>query len=215
MEVSELLLPDGRPSGVWKCGKCGRAHAHNRAGQAPDSEWNREQSQACCDRRCQDCKAPLERLSPYAICRGCLTKHDEQRRTERFEKATKLTVAEWGASDAGPMLYSEDRDRWFDDLDGVDEWVAEADEDDEDEPRERPAYLWCTTPIKWQPDVAGDLADEMHSVFGEDSSDQIPPDQWKRLEKFVGSWWAQNKITSYQPDFTRCVLLPVEPKGAA
>lgn len=205
MNAVQLLNPNGSPSGVWACGKCGSLHGHTTTKTGYDSEFNLQRAQVCCDRRCLDCNAPLERLSPYAVCRGCLPRRDERQRNERFKKATKLTVEEWGKSGAGPMLYSEILDRWFDDLDGVDEWVEDG---DEDEPRERPAYLWCTVPMKWEPDVGGDLADQMHDNLGEDTPDQIPGAEWKRLEHFVSEWWAKNKVASYQPDFSRCVLLP-------
>lgn len=217
MNAVELSLPNSEPSRVWMCGQCGRLH--NRTYQAVGDGKGRQYTEAerdefgrlaavqCCDYRCEVCG---EKVKPFHGL--CDTHHSEkwaaeslQREAARFAAAKKLTEEQFLSSDASENpLYDGHGDHWFSDLDAV----ADYDGD------ERPAYLWCSMPIQWVPDVAGWLDDKMHDLYHEGAADEISAVEWKRLEQVVEAWWAEVKPTSYDPDYRRCVVLG-ESNGAA
>lgn len=62
--------------------------------------------------------------------------------------------------------------------------------------------------MAWKPDASGYIADQLHDNFHEDAGDDITDAEWKRLDAFVDEWWEKQGVVSYQPDFSRCVLLP-------
>lgn len=213
MDAVELLLPESKPSGVWMCRKCrvlaASCHSPVQVGDRETtweekSESARKRAERCCNPTCDKCGAKCR--PEYRLCEPCdaLKRAEDARRREArlFEKATKLTVDEWGKSDAAEWLFDDRCDKWFRDLDEAEEWYAD------DEERERPAYLWCSVPIRWKPHASDDIASQMHDHFHEDASDDIPDAEWKRLDAFVNEWWAEQGVVSFEPDFSRCVLLP-------
>lgn len=215
MNAQQLLMPDGKPSGVWMCGACtclvGRSNATiplEPDGKMPSPEKCAEivrlQAVRCCDYRCEVCSARCKQYHRLCDAHAAEQSNERERAREaaRFEKATKLTVDEWGKSDAAELLYDNRCDKWFRDLDDAEEWYAD------DEERERPAYLWCSDVIRWKPDASGYIGDRMHDHFHEDACDEIAGAEWKRLDEFVDKWWEEQGVVSYEPDFSRCVLLP-------
>lgn len=205
MNAVELQLPGGAPSGVFACGKCGiiSSGSHVRGTDTVIRERLQRLANECCaPPTCADCGKVREK-NYYVVCDRCKEKRDAGREVERFEKAKKLTVEEWSASASADCFLLDDRcDKWFRDLDDAEEWYAD------DAERERSAYLWCTTPVKWKPDASGDIADRMHDHYSEDACEGISDAEYKRLDEFVNQWWEEQGVVSYEPDYSRCVLLP-------
>lgn len=217
MNAVELLLPGGKPSGVFMCGQCHRIESYNGVpARFPNpevswkddekvtsqhAEWMRERAEGCCrPTLCNRCMKPSGRQY-VMICGGCAVIQEHEREVEKFTAAVKLTVEQWGASDAAEMLYDSLCDKWFRDLDDAEEWYAD------DEERTRPAYLWCSKVISWKPDASGDIGDRMHDLFNEDACNDITQAEWDKLDAMVTKWWEEQGVVGYDPDFSRCVLL--------
>ncbi len=193
MNAVELFHQDGRPAGVWYCGKC-KCIVGDRTG-------GKDAAEKCCEpSKCEQCGAEVERY--WRSCGECRRKNEVKREQERFALSKKLTLDEWGASDVcDNMLMHPTADKWFRDLDDFEEWLSC------DSGRVRPSYLWCSEHIRWRPDASGDLRDRLHDNFHEDAADDISDDEYKRLDDMVNAWWQENRVISYEPDYSRCVLL--------
>jgi hypothetical protein len=195
----ELLMPDGKPSGVKACGACRLVYGERHAAFGITAE------SCCTEAKCDRCGAGLgctvNRRS-YTFCDQCRRNHEAEREAARFAKATKLTPGEFAASEAGGwMLYSNSADRWFVDLDEADDHFS-----DYEEP-ERPAYLWCSRPVNMVPDFAGHIGDMLAGEYDDDAYDRIPKEAIEELNDFERQWWAKYGPTSYQLDYSRCVVL--------
>lgn len=82
MNAQQLHLPDGTPSDFWLCGNCKSAWGHKQA---------KERAESCC--LCSGCKCPL---SAYGYqCDACEAKNRAEYDRRVFEKAQKLTPAEY------------------------------------------------------------------------------------------------------------------------
>jgi hypothetical protein len=210
----EMLMPDGARSGLWLCGKCHHLSAWNGTpalfptdpGVTADqreknSAWMREHAERCCrPTTCRDCGEPTGKQY-YSVCPACMRRSEEEKERALFQKAAKLTVAEWAADAGGGWLYDGRADKLFRDPDEAEEWYAD------DPGRTRPAHLWCTTPIAWKPDASGWLADAMHDRYHEGAVDGIDAAEWKRLDELVLRWWEEQGVEGFDVDHTRCVVL--------
>jgi hypothetical protein len=219
MSSVELLLPDGKPSAVWMCRECRLIRTRTHQPIADGSgrtytpkerdEFARLEAEACCtEAQCARCTAGLGRKVKHGghmLCNECQSIRQAEQEAARFEKAAKLTEAEFIKSNAAEnMLYDERHDHWFRDLDDAEEWYAD------DEERERPAYLWCTEPVGREPDFAGHVGSLLAENFHDDADEQIPEDAWKELAAFEQKWWGDYSPTSFEINYSRCVLLNAE-----
>ena len=185
MDAGELLMPDHNPSGVYFCGKCRMTTA------------NHAYAVRCCNERCERCGSAKHKYR--AMCDACCAKAERDREAARFDKAKRLTPAEYD----GPF-FVPNSDRFFADLEAFEEHYH-------DEPEEvKPRYLWCGSPVRMTPDFEGNLRDRMHGNFHEDADDSIPKAAWDELNAFEKKWWEGNKPESWDIDYSRCVVLDLE-----
>lgn len=125
MNPIELLMPDGKPSGVFACEKCGTV--------------NNIQSivSRCCNWKCDQCGKDVTR--GMTKCIHCICEASRKRTLERLEAAEE--VNEWGS-----WVYSEDftghNDGWFTSLEDLIEYVGEL---DADERGDLPDFVFCST----------------------------------------------------------------------
>lgn len=88
MEGKELFVREGDEfvrSGVWYCGKC-----HMTASSADKAE------KCCCPKLCDVCGKEIEKDRPYRTwCASCAKKNEDAKEKARFDKARKVTLAEY------------------------------------------------------------------------------------------------------------------------
>jgi hypothetical protein len=214
MDAAELHLPDGKPSGVFICGKCRHltASCHSPIGDTGGRRWAdaerveyaRKQAEKCCNWTCETCGKPARQF--YALCDDCLgmkrAADERAKEAAAFEQATKLNLAAFGRSDAcDNMLYDARIDKWHRNLDEAEEWYAE------DEERTRPVYLWLSEVKRDPPNLEDRVSDYIGDNFHEDAAAEMPAAAWKELSDFEDQWWEKYGPTTYEPDPKRCVLL--------
>jgi hypothetical protein len=116
MTASELFHADGKPTGVFYCGKCRIVHR------------DRIMADNCCvPYRCKYCDVEVDKYR--LVCAACCRKQDIAKEAARFEKAEKLTA--WD----GPVVMP-DSDRYFSD---VGDYLDQTEWDEEQTECE---YLW-------------------------------------------------------------------------
>lgn len=206
MNATELLTPDLKPSGVWVCGTCRKVQAVTLLGELlgnvrdKDAEFKsahaRSQAEKCCEQPVCKCGKPRDRYR--TICDDCSRQREQEAERRRFEAAEKVEY------DGGMVMTPGDT--FFSDLDALEDHYADADPED----GTKPEYVWLTKPVKFALDLSGDLLDRVHDRMHEDAADQFDAAALKELDEFGKAWWAKHGVASYEPDFTRCVLLTHE-----
>jgi hypothetical protein len=182
MDGKELYFADGKPSGWWVCSVC--KHVDN----------SLEYANNCCQPRKCACGVKLGgRAYPYNSCEACRNRNEQKRESDRFALAKKLTPSEWD----GPIFTRSDN--FYMDLE---DYLDQREDKGE-------TYVWCTTPIKFEPDVHNMLEsalDEHH----EDAYDNITSKEIADLQKHVDEWAEKQCITSHEIDYKRCVIIEAE-----
>ena len=180
MDGKELYFADGKPSGWWMCGNCKHVD-------------NSEYANNCCQPRKCSCGVKLNKNSGYVSCETCRKKNEEQKELERFKKTIKLTPNEYD----GPV-FSRGETFYMD----LEDYL------DQREDKET-TYVWCTQPIKFEPDVHNMLESALDSHH-EDAYDNITNQEIANLQKHVDEWAEKQCITSYEIDYKRCVIIEAE-----
>jgi hypothetical protein len=186
MEATELFLKEGRPAGVFFCGKCRRV-----SGEKDIAE------QCCLPRRCDKCSK--ETLSQSAIrCQACWDAEKANRERERFKKAEKLT--EWSG-----WVYADGvgyRDGYCESLDEFYDWLDENPMDIQ--------YVWA---CKENFFAHADIEDLLTPIL-DNAYEDFDSDDFKGLAELKAAIAAFNDVNaglaSYEPDYTKAVLLDVK-----
>lgn len=153
-----------------------------------------DHAKTCCDRKCEDCEAQLEKKSHYVVCDACRVKRDAAKEAKRFDDATKIPEAEYDG-----WVYDENAEEYYA---SVEEWRERFDDDSSDV-----AYLWACATI----DGFGlDAADIVQSALEngehhEDAFDSV--DGIEELQTMLNGWCAKQDVKSYMVDYTRAVVL--------
>ena len=124
MNPIELLMPGGKPSGVFACEKCGTVNnSHSMASR-------------CCNWKCDQCGKDVTR--GLTKCSQCTDEALRKRMLERLDAAEE--VKDWDS-----WVYSEDftghNDGWFTSLDDLIDYVGDL---DEDERGDLPDFVFCS-----------------------------------------------------------------------
>jgi len=125
MNPIQLLMPDGVPSGVFACEKCGTVNnSHSMASR-------------CCNWKCDQCGKDVTR--GMTKCIHCICEALRKRTLERLEAAEE--VNEWDS-----WVYSEDftghNDGWFESIGDLIDYVGDL---DADERGNLPDFVFCST----------------------------------------------------------------------
>lgn len=202
-------------SPVYMCRACGRLYTRqyiaigdkeHRYSDAERDTLAYGMAERCCNYRCEICGEPA--IAEWQ--REC-SRHQQERwsreaaekESARYARAVKVPQSEW---DDSAMLYSEQSDRWFRDLDDALEWYS-------GEGRETPEYLWVGRRVRKVPDVIGWVMDYLSNDYDDEASDRVSDEALARLKAFFAAWWQENEPESYNVDYKRCVLL--DQKGPA
>lgn len=215
MDAIQLFAANGlKHSPVFMCQKCGRlATREYQAIRSSDGEkytpeerdeFARQEAERCCNHRCQICGEP----AAGEWQKEC--KRHQQERWSReaaekeaalYAKAIKIPATDW---DDSAMLYSEQGDRWFRDLEEALDWYAD------DEERSLPAYLWIGRRVHKTPDLVGWVMDHLSDDYDDEASNRVSDEALARLTTFFAIWWKENEPESYDVDYRRCVVLNKE-----
>lgn len=185
MNSIELLLPDGRSSGVHFCYKC-RNVARSQA----------LADQCCVNYRCSVCGADTGGRT-WTMCEPCRQAADHAREHARYEKAKKLTT--WD----GPV-YCEGFGN-----DGYAMSLDELLEDIDDNVLDRPAYCYATKPHRFAVLTTANLCDyiDMDRAYEDFETDSLQGVE--ELQAAFARFNEANKdVVSYTPDFNQVILLP-------
>lgn len=193
MNAQNLRMPDGSPSNHWFCSSCRFVSAAQ------------DLAETCCV--CRDCGQPCDKekdgYHSSRQHRACADASRLIRRREQMDKATEVTEYEG-------MLYSDDysggQDGYFRDMEEFVEDYLDHVEWQEDEPPERPEFLFCTTEVRphWigVDDVLERMADDMY----EDAARDVQG--LKELESAFEVFYAANAgMKSYQTDYSRKIRI--------
>lgn len=194
MNATQLYLESNKPTEVWMCSKCRSLH-----GPAMDRDPKASANRCCTPYICTGgCGMTLPREKHRTRCDSCCQKDSKTKELRAFEKAKKLTPAEWD----GPIF--DRHDRFFMSLDDYFDHYYD-DEDFKEECRNG-TWVWCASEIKFSPstDLMVENALEEHH---EDAGDRISTEHMKSLEDFVEKWAEEAGIISYEPDGKHCVLI--------
>lgn len=191
MNSVELFHKDGKPAGVFYCGECRIVHR------------TQEHAEQCCaPYKCERC-GEIVQEKYWTICTACRKRKEEERERERFENAEKVK-----ADDYDGVLYVEGMsgdygDGYFSGLETLLDYCGDEDSDP-------PEYAWVCKPCHF---ASLDI-DRVLSYIGDggDAYEDFDYDDLvgvKDLEKAIDAFNEANKgIVSYQPDYTKAVLLP-------
>ncbi len=180
MNPFQLFHEDGKPTGIFACGKCRIVH--------------RDQFlalQCCEDRKCPSCGA-LEKYGGF--CAPCRDIEDAKREAARFEKAEKIPEADY----AGAVYF--DDDKFFRDTEELREHCADCD-------RELPKYVWaCHERPVCTLDYERITEDATQDAYEDFTSDDL--DGKAELVAALDAFNERNKgVVVWEPDLKRAVIL--------
>ena len=182
MNHIQLHKPDGTPTKIFLCGKCGRL-------------WTDEEySEKCCC--CYSCGKPMENQRGGTRCDDCYRKQNAEVYRKRIEKAEKLE--KWD----GPVF--DDTNSNGDEQDYYSN-VGALIESYEDDGRELPEYVFtcATTPFAIDCDRILEWAEEDHA---EDTFDRLSGID--ELRAAVVAFNEANKcVVSWSPDYKQVVAV--------
>lgn len=185
MSAIELFKEDGTTAGIFYCSEC-KVVARTK-----------EEADFCHgERLCSSCKKPFKRYGYYKLCDECERKErnekEQKKEQDRFEKATKITEAEYTGDHvlAGDEFYESVDDAIDRYLDG-----------------QEPEYVWaCKThglPHVDLEDITCNLLDNMWEDA--DSSDLGGLDELHAaLDAFNK---ANEHIQLWEPDYSTAILV--------
>lgn len=186
MHAIELLLPDGKPSGVFVCGKCRRSGCQDTC-------------ERCCV--CSYCgqHCPWEK---GVVCHdACWSAHQRKRREEKLAKAAKLATwdgwvyVEWIGHNEG----------YFENLAVLVDYLT--DWDDDCGPLVWPEYAFVAEPRPLQQIDIQDVLERADDEAFEGASDHLQG--LPELEAAFKTFYELNKnIVSYHADETRAIAVP-------
>lgn len=191
MNPQELLNPEGRPCGVYVCGKCGTVLAKDLA-----------------EKCCKPCDCGKESTNRFqAECWDCTRERIADRMRKRLEEAEEI---EW---DGEMMLLSEDlpnsRDGWYSYPDEAAEAISWRLEDDPD--FEPPQFAFAS-----EKRVKGlDLDSAIETMMDDTYEDAEWPSNGStaELQKHVNEFNSEHSITFFEPDYKHKIRIPFEIKG--
>ncbi len=196
-----LIAPDATIFG-FACANCEaiyRTTLWDTLSAEQAAEQARKSATFCCDRRCQDCEAPLGtyRENPYICCKTCLNKRDAKREAQKYEKAAKIPEDEY----CGWISWDThgDNDGFFESTDELREYALA-------NGMQIPEYVYACTEDTIPHLDAWDILEsalERDEAY-EDAIDGLDVDG---LQELLNGWLEHNKLTCYHEDHERAVVL--------
>lgn len=191
MDLIELVEKGSGQVVAHACGKCRCVRG------------SRDAAEACCEPpKCGTCGEIIGQF----YCGPCIEKRLREEEARRFEKATKINVADYddplyvdgiGEGDYG--------DGYFSDIDVLEEHCA-------DREAGMPTYAWACSESGYAFD-ADRLVDDALEEFYDGAKDQLSAGAVEELQTFLDGWRDRNPISGWMVDYSRAVLLT--DRGAA
>lgn len=170
------------------------------------------QSLAFCDtcyngvvKRCHLCNKIIPKYKSKCNC-------EQQREIDRIERKKRLAAELSLAPEATPDIlkksayfYSDDygvNDGYFDEWDDFFDYWYDAHFDSDDNPENRPKYVWTTEPVDlklWARDIVSAATEDLY----EDAYDSISSKKLDELQKYLDKWCVISGCgtTYYQGDY--------------
>lgn len=193
MSAIPLFHEDGKPAGVWYCSECRTV--------GPTAEY----AERCHGTlACKTCGEPIEssRRSAYNICSECEEKAWRERQAakeaDRFEKAKKITAAEWPG-----WVYREGcGGEYFREVEDVIERMQ-----DDSEGADPPRYVWAAKDVGVS---KVDIDDVVSNILDNGWEDMELSDLngVAEMEAAIDAFNEANaSIEVYLPDYSIAILL--------
>lgn len=151
-----------------------------------------EAEDCCTPYRCRDCGVEAPRY--HFACEGCRKKKDQAREQAEFDKAKKVTQAEY----AGEWVYDDRRSNYHSSVEEALDYY-----DDDPDP---PEWFYGTEAEEFGIDADRVLEDALQDSY-DGAYDCIPPSAIKELQDFLDKWSKDYGPTSYSVDYSTVVLV--------
>ena len=157
------------------------------------------------NRHCEDCGELLTPTWHYTVCNNCYQQREVMREAKRFEKARKLTVAEYEREFPGYM-YCDGDDQYDSEADSLADYIM-------DTTGEYPKYVWGTEAHAVELD-AGQIVDMLNDHANAPEDYRADDEACAEIEKFVERFNERHGTYSFYVNYGVAVLLPErESKG--
>jgi hypothetical protein len=144
-----------------------------------------------CVHTCSICGADLGK-SHWTKCQPCIDKEQKDQELAKFAGATYITADKYEG-----FVHVPDSESFYDSYDTfLQEW--------DDLP---PDYLWACTPTPFKLDAESIVDNELQNHY-EDAGESIGHDEYAVLQGLLDEWAKRQNIITYEPDFTRAILVP-------
>ena len=191
--VIELVAAGTAKIVAYACGECGTVAA------------TRAKAEEChTPRVCSKCGTPRLRYSSD-ICNACLKIASDERAQRRYDKAKKITEAEWNANSTSDYVWHDD-EGFTDGIEGVrerclDKW------DGNDEDDIFPHYVEACIDRSWRI-VAEQIIDaEIEAIEIEDADELRPSDEAvAELQVSLDAWTAKHPVKWYESSGVLIIL---------
>jgi hypothetical protein len=154
----------------------------------------------CIPRMC-GCGSPVQK--GWTICQACVKKKDEDKENARFQKAEKLAIADYD----GPVYWGDGPDGsmgegYYSDIDDLLDRC-------EEEGIDLPLFVWTSKKVPFRIDADHAIENAL-SDHHEGAYDKITPAALGQLQDLLDEWCGKQNIESWEPDFSRAVVLQPE-----
>ena len=181
-KVLELVLKNTDEVVAWACGVC------------KYTRHSYQEAELCCKPYiCEVCNSTC---STQYFCSDCTKKKSQEREQKQYDEAKKVTYGDY----LGEWIYCDCCCEYFADVDSF----LDSHQDHES----IPTWVWGTTESNFDLDAERIISDQLESQdFYEGAFDSIPRNEIYKLQLFMDNWRTDNKLLSYQADFSTVVQL--------
>jgi hypothetical protein len=166
---------------AFYCGKCGKVHGSFAI------------AEQCCNQVL--CRCGKAAVGGYVVCPKCLVEAERRVEQARFDKAEKILIDAYD----GDWIFSDAfHDDGFSPTDQVEDALERMD------PKDRPKYAWACKPFGLKRIDATDIIEHLLEDHHEDAWEQVDHDG---LQAVLDEWIKKQSVISYEPDYSKAVLL--------
>jgi hypothetical protein len=192
MNATELFQSDGKPTGIYFCGKC-RIVSHHRL----------LADQCCQNYTCDTCGADTG-ARHWTLCDPCREKQSKETAKARYEKAEKIPADKYD----GWVYFNglQRNDGFAQDVGALLEDLECQREEDGSEVK-TPEYVWACSPKYFATIDLDNVLENLEQDAWEDF-DRIDYNGLDELQQAVDKFNESNKhLVIWEPDYSRAIIL--------